>query len=67
MSKQTKGTIKVDGRSYSVAELSEDLQSIVAAIEFCDEQIQQRSNEIAVADTARIGYSAALKSEMSRA
>jgi hypothetical protein len=34
------------------------------SLSFVEEQIQQRRNELAIADTARLAYQAALKREM---
>lgn len=57
-------TITIDGIVYSLSDLSENVRAQIANITFCDERIQQLRSEWAVADTARLGYSAALKREM---
>lgn len=61
MSQNTGAKITVDGKEYLIADLSENARAQIKNISFCDEQIQQRSSEWAIADTARIGYTAALK------
>lgn len=55
--------ITLDGVEYNLADMSETARAQLQNIAFCDERIRQLSNEWAVADTARIGYSAALKRE----
>ena len=56
--------ITIDEVEYSVDSLSDDAQAQLVNIQFVDNQIQQLNNELAVADTARIGYSKALKKEI---
>ena len=57
-------TITIDGVVYSHSDLPENARAQIANITFCDERIQQLRSEWAVADTARLGYSAALKREL---
>jgi hypothetical protein len=59
-------TLTIDGTTYDASALSEAARMQIANIRFCDDQIQQLRNEWAVADTARLGYSAALKRELAR-
>lgn len=56
----------MDGKRYLLDQLSESARQTIASIRFCDEAIQQRRNELAIADTARIAYLAALKREMAK-
>jgi len=58
--------IKIDGTDYSLADLSDKVKSQLASIKFTDDQLQQLNNELAIADTARIGYTNALKSELAK-
>ena len=58
--------INVDGIEYQLKDLSVDGRAQLENIQFCDLQLQQLNNEWAVADTARIGYSNALKAELSK-
>ena len=62
--KQKQNVITIDGIEYASDKLSENAKSQVANIQFVDSQIQQLNNELAVADTARIGYTNALKAEL---
>ena len=64
MSKDKDQKINIDGKEYSLSELSDNAQAQVANLQFVDAQIQQLNNEWAVSDTARIGYTNALKAEL---
>ena len=64
--KKDKQMINIDGTDYEIENLSEKAKSQISSIQFCDAQLQQLNNEWAVADTARIGYTNALKSEISK-
>lgn len=58
--------ITIDGNDYLLSSLSESAKSQVANIQFVDAQLQQLNNEWAVSDTARIGYTNALKNEFEK-
>lgn len=58
--------ITIDGKEYALGDLSDSAKAQLANIRFVDSQIQQLNNEWAVADTARIGYTNALKRELSK-
>ena len=62
MSEET--TITIDGTDYALSDLNEAARAQLQNIRFCDQQIVQLQSEWAVADTARIGYTAALKREL---
>lgn len=66
MSKDKDQKINIDGKEYSLSELSDNARAQVANLQFVDAQIQQLNNEWAVSDTARIGYTNALKSELEK-
>ena len=66
MSKDKDQKINIDGNEYVLSELSDNARAQVANLQFVDAQIQQLNNEWAVADTARIGYTNALKSELEK-
>ena len=66
MSKDKDQKINIDGKEYSISELSDNARAQVANLQFVDAQIQQLNNEWAVSDTARIGYTNALKSELEK-
>lgn len=56
--------VTFEGTEYLLKDLSENARLQMNNIQFTDARIQQLSNELAVADTARIGYTNALKSEV---
>ena len=62
--KKTKEEITIDGTKYNVDDLSENARAQILNIQFVDAQLQQLQNEWAVCDTARIGYTNALKKEV---
>ena len=64
MSKDKDQKINIDGKEYALSELSDNARAQVANLQFVDAQIQQLNNEWAVSDTARIGYTNALKAEL---
>ena len=66
MAAQSDQTITVEGVAYKLADMSDAANAQLANIQFVDAQIQQLRNEWAVADTARLGYSGALKGELLR-
>ena len=63
--KENQQKVSIDGKEYIFDDLSENAQAQLANIQFVDAQIQQLNNELAIADTARIGYTQALKNEIS--
>ena len=58
--------VNVDGVEYNLDDLSENARAQVMNLRFVSERLQQLNNELAVADTARMGYSAALKREVAK-
>lgn len=59
-------SITIDGTKYDLESLSQSARDTIAALQFVDEQIQQKQNEWAIADTARFAYTNALKREAKR-
>jgi hypothetical protein len=59
-------TITIDGRKYQFDRLSQLARDTIASLQFLEEQILQTQNELAVADTARMAYAAALTREMQK-
>jgi hypothetical protein len=53
----------LDGVKY---DMNEQAQIQLNNINFCDERIQQLQSEWAIADTARLSYSAAIKRELKK-
>jgi len=64
MSKAKEQKITIDEVDYKLDELSDNAKAQIVNIQFVDVQLQQLNNELAVSDTARIGYSNALKAEL---
>ncbi len=64
--KDDQKTLSIDGVEYIIDDLSEDAKAQLESIQFVDAKIHQLNNEWAVADTARIGYSNALKAELNK-
>ena len=56
--------VTIDGTKYNLSELTENARAQLVSIQFVDNQLQQLSSEWAVADTARMAYTAALKREI---
>lgn len=61
---KSQSKVTIDDIEYNVSDLSENAKAQLTNIQFVDAKIQQLNNEWAVADTARIGYTAALKAEL---
>lgn len=66
MAEDTDQKVTIDEVEYNLSDLSDNAKAQLASIQFIDAQIQQLSNEWAVADTARLGYTNALKAELSK-
>ena len=64
--KEDKQKVSIDGTEYVLDDLSDNAKAQLLNIQFVDAQIQQLNNEWAVADTARIAYTRALKSELGK-
>ena len=66
MAEDTDQKITIDEDEYHLSDLSDNAKAQLANIQFVDTQIQQLNNEWAVADTARMGYTNALKAELAK-
>ena len=62
--KKTNEEITIDGNKYKIDDLTDSAKAQILNIQFVDAQLQQLQNEWAVCDTARIGYTNALKNEV---
>ena len=58
--------ITIDDVEYNLDELSDEAKAQLMNIQFVDAQLQQLNNELAVSDTARIGYTNAIKGELAK-
>ena len=59
--------IKVGELEYNTEDLSDNGKAQLASLQFLEVQMQRLKTEIAVYQTARNGYVAALKSELEKA
>jgi hypothetical protein len=59
--------IKVGELEYNTEDLSDDGKAQLASLQFLEVQMQKLKNEIAVYQTARNGYVAALMAELEKA
>ena len=66
MAEGTDQKITIDEVEYNLSDLSDNARAQLASIQFVDAQLQQLNNEWAVSDTARIGYTNALKMEIAK-
>ena len=58
------GKLELDGIEYDVSNPSESVKEQMTNINFVNDLILQKNNELQVAQTAKIGYSRALKREL---
>ena len=58
--------ITIDGKEYDISSPSDEAQAQVDNLQFVEEIINQRNNELQIALTAKIGYSRALKRELDK-
>jgi hypothetical protein len=59
--------LAIDGLDYHVENLSEKGQAQLRSLQFTEAQLQKLRNEVAVFETARGAYIAALKAEIALA
>ncbi len=58
--------ITVDGIDYNIDDLSDNGKAQIASLQYLDTQLNKLQNEVAVYQTARGAYSAALKDELAK-
>lgn len=58
--------IVVDGTEYELDKLTEEARKQLTNIQFVNEQILQKNNELQISETAKIGYTRALKRELDK-
>ena len=56
----------IDNEEFDLSNPSLEVQAQLKNVQFVDEQILQRNNELQIAQTAKIGYSRALKREIEK-
>ena len=59
-------TINIDGEKYTISSINDKIESQLDNLKFVDEQILQKNNEMQIAETAKIGYTRALKREIEK-
>ena len=63
MTEEYKG-ITINGKDFGSSDLSEQAKAQLNNLEFVNQQILQKNNELQVADSARIMYVSALNEEL---
>jgi len=58
--------ITIDNMEYDLSNASDEAKAQIANLQFVNEQLLQRNNELQIAETAKIGYSRALKRELEK-
>ena len=58
--------ITIDNIEYDLANASDEAKAQIANLQFVNEQILHRNNELQIAETAKIGYSRALTRELEK-
>lgn len=58
--------ITIDGQEFDLTNTSEEAKAQISNLQFVNEQILQRNNELQIAQTAKIGYTRALKRELEK-
>lgn len=57
-------SLSIDGVNYNLNDLGDSARSALVSMQYCDNMIRRIQNEMAVADTARLAYKAALKKQI---
>ena len=61
---QKETVVTLDGRDFKLENLSAVAKSELENIQFVNEMILQKNNELQIADSARIVYTSVLKTEL---
>jgi hypothetical protein len=57
-------TVNIDSKDYEFESLSDDAKAQLVSLQFVDQKLAQLNAELAVFQTARIGYSNALNAAL---
>lgn len=57
-------TLTIDGKEYSVAELSDNARAQITNLRVTDQEIARLQQQLAITQTARTAYANALKAEL---
>ena len=58
--------ITIDEQEFDLTNMSEEAKTQLSNLQFVNEQILQKNNELQIAQTAKLGYSRALKRELQK-
>ena len=58
--------ITIDGKEYDLTNATAEAQMQLNNLQFVNEQIMQRHNELQISETAKMGYTRALKRELEK-
>ena len=58
--------LTVDGMEYNTEDLSANAKAQLASLQFVESQMKKIQSELAVYNTAKIAYTAALKAELEK-
>ena len=56
--------ITLNGQEYETDEMTEEARNTLASVQYVEQQLQQKRNEISIARTAQAAYARALKKEL---
>jgi len=56
--------VTLDGKEYDTEEMTEEARNLIASVQFIEQQLQKKRNEVSIAKTARGAYARALKKEL---
>jgi hypothetical protein len=59
-------TVKIDGSEYDISDPTDEVKVQLQNLKFVSEQLLQRNNELQIAETAKIGYTRALRRELDK-
>ena len=58
--------VTIDGQDFDLTNASEEVKAQLENLNFVNQQILQRNNELQIAQTAKIGYTRALRRELDK-
>lgn len=59
-------SIRLDGRSYALADLPQTARDTLVSLKFVEGRLQQLQGEIVVSQTAHVAYARALKAALAQ-
>ena len=64
MNDQMLPSIRLDGQTYALADLSQVAQDTLVSLQFVESRLRELHGELAVSQTAHVAYARALKVEL---